>query len=608
MKKALIVIVVIAAVLWLAGRFLGGPAPATPKVADSVTVRAVEGGEVIGFRDEAHPAHGWLGIPFAAPADGERRWRAPQPTLSWTGQKEALAAGPLCPQLSSLLSGAAPTGNDANIIGQEDCLYLNVWAPASTSVAGSDLPVMLWIHGGGNSIGHGGSYDGARLAAQENVVVITFNYRLGLFGWFSHEALLTGDPADDSGNYGTLDVVRALEWTRDNVAAFGGNPNNVTLFGESAGGFDTLAMIASPLAKGLFHRAIVQSGGFDVTSLEHARGFAAEGAHPASSAEIVSKLLVARGRAPDAGTARAMQEDMPREELRTLLHEASPSELYALLDDPGGFGMVNVPDNLGDGYVLPMLSNEAIFGDPAKHNQVPTMLGTNRDEPSLFMARDPHHVETTLWIFPKLKDPAKYQRIVKYGALAWKERGVDSIAQQLTSAGNEDVYAYRFDWDEEPSVMGYDLSVALGAAHGLEIAFVFGNFEGGLNLGYLYGDNPANEVLAQTMMGYWAEFARSGDPGKGTRGTDPEWLAWGEQGQRMMVLDTAPTGPAMSDEEITGEMLLAALSTDPEIPSQRERCEVYATAFGFQGFDDEVYSSLGDGGCSAWEADELRGF
>ena len=144
---------------------------------------------------------------------------------------------------------------------------MNIYAPPNAENA----PVMFWLHGGGNTIGEAASYSGENLAMKHGVVVVTINYRLGLFGWFSHPSLSTGNPADDSGNYGTLDVVRGLKWVKNNIEGFGGNPGNVTLFGESAGAFDTLAMMASPLAEGLFHRAIVQSGGFESTPMSVAR-------------------------------------------------------------------------------------------------------------------------------------------------------------------------------------------------------------------------------------------------------------------------------------------------------------------------------------------------
>ena len=196
---------------------------------------------------------------------------------------EALIAGPACPQKPSQLT--APT--KAAVTGSEDCLFLNIWSPPNAV----DLPVMFWIHGGGNTIGHGGSYSGAKLATAQNVVLVTINYRLGLFGWFSHPALQRGDPLDDSGNYGTLDMVEALKWVQANIATFGGNPANVTVFGESAGAVDTLSMMASPLAKGLFHRSIVQSGGYQPATVATVQNYIEDGGHENSGKEIVNQLL-----------------------------------------------------------------------------------------------------------------------------------------------------------------------------------------------------------------------------------------------------------------------------------------------------------------------------
>ena len=165
---------------------------------------------------------------------------------------------------------------------------------------------------------------------------------------------------------------------------------------------------------------------------------------------------------------------------------------------------------------------------------------------------------------------------MKYGALAWKERGVDSLANYMTAAGNPNVYAYRFDWDEEGSVMGYDLSVALGAAHALEIPFVFGDFEGGLGLGYLYGDSPGKEALSDSMMSYWTQFAISGDPGSGRDGNEVAWLSWGSDGMRSILLDTLEDqGIRMSPDEVTRDSIKAAIAGDPEITDQRERCRLY---------------------------------
>jgi para-nitrobenzyl esterase len=196
------------------------------------------------------------------------RWRAPLAAAPWTGTRTATAMGSPCIQFWGPISGLK--GHEGDVVGAEDCLYLNIWAPAAASTPAADerLPVMVWIHGGGNTIGTGNTYNGSHLAGSQKVVVVTINYRLGVLGWLSHPALREGaaNAADASGNYGVLDMIEALRWVQKNIAAFGGDPANVTVFGESAGGHDVFALLASPLAKGLFQRAIVQSGSLRTSS------------------------------------------------------------------------------------------------------------------------------------------------------------------------------------------------------------------------------------------------------------------------------------------------------------------------------------------------------
>jgi len=596
MKKAAIALILISigVIVWLAVLQIPGLEEPSPQP-QPITIRQTTSGEVVGFIG-LHGARTWMGIPFARPPVGELRWRAPLPPEPWEGLREAVVAGPMCPQKPSLLAGS--TGPEAPAyVGDEDCLYLNVWAPANAA----NLPVMVWIHGGGNTIGSGDGYVGARLATRHDVIVVTINYRLGPLGWFAHPALGRGSPTDDSGNYGTLDIIRALEWTRDNIRAFGGDPGNVTVFGESAGAFDTLAMMASPLAAGLFHRAISQSGGFRPTPLSEAQLDEAAGGHPYSAREIVNRLLVADGRAPDRTAAAAVQDAMSPSALREYLYEQSPADLFDLW--PGsGFGMISTPDNFGDGHVLPAGSTAEIFADPANHNRVPVMLGTNRDEPALFMAQDPAWTKRFLWVFPRLKDEAAYLRAVRYGALAWKSRGVDELAQHMTAAGNPQVFAYRFDWDELGSRGGFDLSKALGAALFLEVPFVFGDFDN-FPLAYLFDDDPARDRLSEQMMSYWAEFAYTGDPGRGRDGSLPHWQAWGQDGQRSIILDSeAGGGIRMMDELVTRDRVVDMLANDPEITSQRERCLLYLRAFRWGGqFDQAEYDTLGAEGCAAFD-------
>ena len=207
--------------------------------ADPKTIRTISNGTVIGFI-EPNGAHVWRGIPFAKPPVGELRWKAPLPPDDWNETLEALESCIPCTQYGGPLA-SVPKKQFETVVGSEDCLYLNIWAPPfapeDLPSGNARLPVMVWIHGGGNSVGHGGSYNGKYLAEKQNVIIVTTNYRLGPFGWFYHPALAESvAPAEGkSGNFGTLDIIRALSWVKRNISAFGGNPDNVTIFGESAG-------------------------------------------------------------------------------------------------------------------------------------------------------------------------------------------------------------------------------------------------------------------------------------------------------------------------------------------------------------------------------------
>ncbi len=582
------------------------PAGAPPAVPDDSTLRATDAGQVVGYVDQSG-ASVWKGIPFAEPPVGELRWRAPHAPAPWHGVRQALAAGPVCPQLANPLAGPG-NARGKGVVGNEDCLYLNVWAPEH----GDRLPVMFWIHGGGNSIGTGATYDGSTLATRYGVVVITINYRLGPLGWFAHPDLKDGDPLDDSGNYGTLDIVRALQWTHDNVTAFGGDPGNVTVFGESAGGVDTLAMMASPLARGLFHRAIVESGGFSTTPMAEAGNYASDGGRTNSAREIVDHLLIADGTVPDDAAARSYQSDMTRQQLHDYLYGKTPEDIFATFH-ARALAMLNVPDNFGDGHVLPAMSTEAIFSKAGNYNAVPVILGTNRDEVALFLALDPHYQKRFLWLFPRIKNESQYLRLVHYGSQAWKARGVDSLADYLTASGNRNVYAYRFDWDEEGSRFGYDLSKAFGAAHGTEIAFVFGSFDRAGLLSALYTRSPHKEALSSSMMSYWTEFAATGDPGRGRDGKEVPWLAWGTHGAnsqiaRSLILDTIDDGGIrMSDEEVTLAGVKAELAAEPGI-STEERCRIYVRSFGMFNLDLNEYRHFGPDGCARFDPRELGAF
>ena len=555
-----------------------------PYLVDASSERALPAGTVVGAKG-SYGGHAWLGIPFAKPPVGPLRWRAPEAPEPWSGTREAIAFGSACVQFASAIAGASDA-DEGEPTGNEDCLYLNVFAPAfareAVPAGGARLPVMLWIHGGGNTIGEASFYDPSRLATEQQVVVVTTNYRLGPFGWFRHPALRGATPDDRSGNYGTLDLVRALEWVKENASAFGGDPGNVTIFGESAGGTNVAMLLLSPRAAGLFHRAIVQSGGADTRELAEAEAYADDDppGHVRSSREIVLKILESQGRAPDRATAKQVAESMAPEELATWLRARPAREILLAYKDETLAGMIQMPRLFRDGAVLPAGEPIEVFGSPRGWNAVPTVLGTNRDEMKLFLSMNPEHVRR--WaVLPYLRDAERYDRIAGYQSVAWKASGADELASTMTAWGGP-AWVYRFDWDEEPTLLWSDLARIIGAAHGLEIPFVFGHFELGRAARVLFSEEnlPGREALAKQMMSYWAEFAYAGDPGRGRGGALPEWQGFREaapESGHFLVLDTqAGGGLRMSDETVRTQDLVDRILADASFPTEEERCKLLA--------------------------------
>jgi para-nitrobenzyl esterase len=561
-------------------------APEVP-APDASSRRSLAAGEVVGFRG-GYGSHVWLGIPFAKPPLGERRWRAPEPVEPWEGALQATRFASPCPQFGSRFGGVSevPTGT---ALGDEDCLYLNVYAPAfavdGVPAGEQRLPVMVWIHGGGNVVGHGGLYDGGNLAATQDVVVVALNYRLGPLGWFRHASLRADDatPEERSGNFGTLDLIHALEWVRDNIAAFGGDPGRVTIFGESAGGRDVFTLLVSPPAEGLFHRAISQSGRA-TTTLEPWRGENPVDApvQPGlanSSAEILMRLLVADGVARDRAAAKQKLAGMTPGEIAVYLRGKHAYELLAAYQTEKTEGLIDVPELFAEGVVLasePVLERLA---DPAGYHRIPAIFGTNRDENKVFMFVQPRHVQKLLWVYPRLREPDLYDATSEAVSGAWKVVGADAPAAAIASHGASPAFVYRWDWDEEASFLGADLARLLGASHAFEVPFVFGHFElGEANVVFDDENQPGRVALAEQMMSYWAQFAYTGDPGRGRTGDLPEWRAWdaspaGEPG--FMVLDTATDGGSrMSSDVLTHATVVARVREDPRLESPGDRCSV----------------------------------
>ncbi len=611
MKRTVLLTVMVLVVLGLGYQLQKCRSRPEPKPArvDPMTLRHTGSGRIVGFTEE-NGTQAWLGIPFARPPVGKMRWRAPLPADEWKGTRETLRTGSVCTQIGGLLGGV-PKEQYGKAIGSEDCLFLNVRAPAFTPDGvpqGEDrLPVMLWIHGGGNTIGHGGNYDGKAFVAKHRVVFITINYRLGPFGWFSHPAFRGADttPEDRSGNYGTLDVIRALTWVKNNISAFGGDPGNVTVFGESAGARNTITMLLSPKARGLLQRAAVQSGGSTTITRARAENYrdAAEPGHAYSSREIINQLLIADGIAADRAAAKMHQDEMSDREIAEYLRSKDSYDILGAYEPRAG-GMLSVPQLFRDGAVLPIESALDVFRDVSRYNAVPVILGTNRDEHKLFMVQDPAYVDIYFGLYMRRKDPEQYERVSSYRTDIRKATGVDRMAAVLRESQGPSVYAYRFDWDEEPSIFGMDMSAFLGAAHGVEIPFVFENFASGFLARYVNSDEnlPGREALAHSMSSYWAEFAYSGAPRKGRDGEQPEWLPWDNspaEGDKFIIFDTPSDGGIrMSSDTIGLEEVRDRLLTETGFRNQEEHCEIYAIALAdSELWDDEEYASLGREGC-----------
>lgn len=447
----------------------------------------------------------WKGVPYARPPVGDLRWRAPRDPDPWSGVRPAKAFGNAAAQFFPILGF---------ITGSEDCLYLNVWRPRNTQMK---LPVYVWIHGGGNSIGSAHmvpDYYGHAKASRSQLVFVSINYRLGPFGWFLHPALRTNaSPEDASGNYGTLDILQALKWIQGSIEAFGGDPDRVTLAGESAGAMNILSLLTSPLAKGLFHGVVLQSGTTRMATPE---------AGLLSSEKLLKALLIHDGKARDLAGAERVAAATAADETARFLRGRKASTILSRLKG-GPTGMTGAPSIFSDGWVIPSNGYEVLTnGDyPVK---VPVLIGANKEELKLFLFFD-----------RKLDWKGEvFRAVAKYGSRRWMAEGADGVAGNLARhEGQPPVYVYRFDWGsvnaKGASPMPGDYGERLGAFHSMEIPFFLGtdSINGIFLTGRLF--SPKNlagrKALSADLMAYLAAFARTGDPnaplpGGGSR---PKW-------------------------------------------------------------------------------------
>ena len=508
-----------------AGSAAGADAGAAPSALSPDTPVAVSGGLVRGALSDTHPGiMAFEGIPFAAPPVGDLRWRPPAPVEPWDGVREATAPGAICPQQG--LPGGAGGATQS-----EDCLLLNVWAPVEVAAS---LPVMVWIHGGGYRLGSGSGSEGAPLAAQD-VVLVTINYRLNVFGFLAHPALSAESEHGASGNYGLLDMVAALEWVRDNAAAFGGDPNRVTIFGESAGGGAVAALMLAPQAEGLFHRAIAQSTyvhGWDRPLDAAARGW--------EPAEVLGERVAEALGAPGAG-AEALAA-MRTADTQAVLEAGGAGALFLWS------GTVWAPNV--DGWAIP--DDPVAMYAAARQHRVPLIAGITANEGSLFRPRyeiaDAEGFEEYVRSDFAAVAPdalALYDTSGEGGFGASLDRlvhdmffaGPARLQLRANVAAGAPVWFYQFA-QVPPTPMGE----RFGAHHAAELPYVFGTLDTAPDAPW----TAADRAVSDAVMGYWTRFAAAGDP---NRDGLPSWPAWTVDGDTHLTFaEPLETGAGFSRE------------------------------------------------------------
>ena len=565
------------------------------KIAEPATLRATEFGPVVGSSDK-NQTHVWFGIPYAKPPVGPLRWRSPQPVKAWSTEFGALSRQPECLHQRTLIG--FNSGRKKTIIGAEDCLYLDIWAPRSAAENAAQteeqLPVVVWLNGAGNKIGASSHISGHKFSGAQQLVFVSVNYRLGRLGFFSHRAIrnTSMNPEDSSGNYSLLDVIQALQWVEKNIANFGGDSKNVTIMGTADGGRHVMALVASPLAEGLFQKAIVQGGSTQSTSIHEAENFYDDEHIPgriSSSNEMILSLILDLNIASDRREAKDDINAMSDESIREFLERQSAESILNIdIDNPSSSEALvpEIPQLIRDGNVLPKTDFYTLFNDPIGYNNVPMIIGSNLHDAKPSMLFESEYVSWMLNRRPFLKDKEFFDLMSELRSnlkfiLAVQEPAKLLSKSRMDVQAPPNIFAYRFDWSDIQSDLLGNWNKLIGAGNSLELDFLFYHFDGQEGLPDWYGKvNTADrKALSQSMMDYWGNFIHVGAPHRGRSATLSEWSPWKEQAINTLVLDNSVRGSIRmekidyEDEKFKGELIsmLGTIKT-------REKCLLAITS------------------------------
>jgi len=546
-------------------------------------VRPTTYGQVIGVNDTAKSAtYFWKGIPFAKPPVGELRWKAPVSPDYW-GRITTQSFGNACVQYGRIYGPGSNNTYDATIgttlntaVGNEDCLYLNIWRPASND---NNLPVIYFIHGGSNVSGYTADpiYDGAALAKSANAVVVTANYRLGLFGWLDLPQLKSGTDANsDSGNFGTLDQIQALKFINANIANFGGDPGNVTVMGQSAGAINVYALLTSPLVVNaspkLFHRAAAISGGISLAAELPAGSIATlspASTYLAQGNALLYDLLIADGLAVDNTAAAAYAATQTNAQIADYVRSKSPATIFTILLTKLALVGLSGSGPIPEGTVV---STDPVAAISAGHYlKVPVLASNVRDEAKLF----PSYLALSPALGGvsgvKVSDATRFSMMMNYNPDAAPTltdadiitaqylpvdtpvTGYNAKTNLLNSiffipsrnsvlntllSQQANVWYYQFNWSLEPQPW----NDVYGAAHLFDLPFIFGNFGPSLisNAAFSTANKPGRLDLSNAMMSSIAAFTKNGDPNNAALGV--AWPAW----PKTLIFDATLTNKSIS--------------------------------------------------------------